>query len=213
MILKTIRVTAFDLFDSCPYCFYLTQCGVRQMPNKNLELGRKVHEAIESYHNGKYQPQDETKGYVGAYGSAYKVDPTIKDPNEKIEFSFTPTLIPGTEILLTGKADRIKDEWIFDHKTSSSRYTQEQADKHQQTTLYSWLYRQTFHKSERGIRFNVLIKNKTPLMQTVDTYRTEDDYKECFRHIYEVLEKIKNNEFDPQPGRFHNFKICPMVNL
>jgi hypothetical protein len=203
MILKTIRVTALDLYTSCPYCFYLAYTGVKQPWNPNMELGGLVHKGIEEYHLfGKTVFDEKIAPFLKAYMQLYEA------PSQAIEHKFSIPLF-DTGIILTGTMDRVNDDWIFEHKTSSANWTQKQADEHKQVTAYSYAYRQVLKKEEGGIRFNILVKNKTPKVQQLDTFRTNEDYKMWKEWVLEIVDNIKNNKFEPSYGRWHNYKICP----
>lgn len=207
MKIKTIRVTSLDLYDSCPYCWYLSANGVRQTTNENMALGTSVHKAIESWHrSGGQEIQLEKRAvpFMEAYVKSNTPDYTAT------EFPFAVPLF-DTGITLTGTIDLIKDDWIFEHKTSSTYYSQKQVDEHHQATAYSWAYGKVTGKEPKGIRFNVLIKNKTPLLQTLDTFRTEEDYGRWENWVRQILSGIEKNEFHAKAGRYHNFKQCPMV--
>lgn len=204
MKLKKIRVTNLDLYDACPYCFFLSQSGVRQQPNENMELGSSVHKAIETWHkkNGEaIELEKRTVPFMEAYTKSNTPDFFAS------EYKFAVPLF-DTGITLTGTIDLIKDDWIFEHKTSSTYYSQEKVDTHHQATAYSWAYRQVFQREEKGIRFNVLIKNKTPLLQTLDTFRTDDDYRFWEDWVRGILKGIDNDQFQPKSGRWHNYKQC-----
>lgn len=201
----TIRVTSLDLYESCPYCFYLSVNGVKQQANKNLLLGTQVHQGIENYHRGKGKGimiVRDAIPFVKEYTKRYNPD------FQEAEYKFALPL-PNSDITLTGTIDLIKDDWIFEHKTSSTYYTQARVDAHHQVTAYSWAYRKLFKKSERGIRFNILIKNKAPLLQILDTFRTDADYIEWLNWVHNVLDNIAANKFSPKAGRFHNYSQCP----
>jgi hypothetical protein len=204
MRIDSIRVTELDSYENCSYCFFLQKIGVRQTPNKNLELGSAVHRAIEEYHTLKkhtFIPAIEpfVLPYISTYDDAYT----------HCEYKFSLPF-PKTTVILTGTIDLIKDFWIFEHKTASSRYTQQQVDIHKQVTAYSYAFKQIFQKDPSGIRFNVIVKNKTPVLQTLDTWRDERDYEIWKDWVREILENIKHDKFEPNYGaRWHNYAICP----
>lgn len=203
MILKNIRVTHFDLYDNCPYCFYLAITGVKQPRNANMELGGLVHKSIEEYHRfGKKVFDQKTVNFMKPYIEIYS--PT----HQKVEYKFAIPLF-NTDITLTGTMDLITNDWIIEHKTSASNWTQQKVDEHKQVTAYSYAYRQIFKKEEKGIRFNILVKNKTPKVQLLDTFRTEDDYAQWKEWVLMLLDCIKQDQFEPSYGRWHIYTICP----
>lgn len=203
MKLKTIRVTALSLYESCPGCFFLSISGVKHPVIEAFQLGKKVHKAIEEYHLFKKNVfSDEIAPFMKPYIDQY-------DPHyQEVEYRFSLPLF-DTGIVLTGTIDLIRDNWIFEHKTSSARYTIQEVDNHKQVTAYAWAYRQIFKKDPTGIRFNVLVKNKVPVLQCMETYRTDADYDNWKEWVVSILDGIKNDKFDPKPSRFHIYSICP----
>jgi hypothetical protein len=209
MQLQRIRTTSLSLYDSCPYCFYLKQSGVKEPEIPAFKFGTLVHSAVEEYAHGRsIQSIVEKYGYdvenyVSLYAEQYAVIPC------ETEVKFALPLF-DTDVILTGHLDQIYGDWLMEHKTSSSKYTQEDVDRQRQVTAYSWAYRQLYGKPEAGIRFNIFIKNKKPILQCLDTYRTEEDYKEWEEWVRDILDNIKNDRFDPKPARFHIYSLCPM---
>lgn len=206
MKIETIRVTSLDQYESCPYCWYLAASGVRQPFNANLSLGSRVHKAIEAYHTR--EPRSFITADALPFIDAYRTENTADF--SFVEYKFVIPLF-DTGIKLTGTMDMIKNEWIFEHKTSSSRYTQKQVDEHKQVTGYAYAYREIFKKEERGIKFNVLVKNKVPKLQQLNTFRTAEDFLIWKEWVYGILQGIEKEKFDPKPSRWHNYKICPMA--
>lgn len=201
MKISTIRVTSLDAYENCAFCWYLQATGVKQTTNENMRLGSTIHKSIELFHRGVMRPSLESAPFIQAYEELYK--PT---KNDLPEYKFS---LPFNGITLTGTIDLIKDQWIFEHKTSSARYTQKQVDEHHQATAYSWAYSQIFHEEPRGIRFNIFVKNIRISLQTLDTFRTQEDYKKWQFWAQNILKSIDENKFDPNPfGRFHNFSLC-----
>ena len=203
MQIKKIRVTALDLYSNCPYCWFLSVSGVKQPSNPILELGSAVHKGIEEYHRfGKRAFSAQTAPFLKAYTEIYRPE------YQKVEEKFIIPLF-DTGIMLTGTMDLVKNNWIFEHKTSATNWTQKRADEHKQVTAYSYAYRQIFKKEEQGIRFNILVKNKTPKVQLLDTFRNELDYMIWKEWVLSILDGIKNNQFEPSFSRWHIYKICP----
>jgi hypothetical protein len=205
MKLTKIRTTALSLYENCPYCFLLATQGVRQPHKEAFEFGTRVHKAIEQYVSApKWRFDSDIRAYVDLFSGMYDREKVIHS-----EWKFELPLF-DTGVTLTGTADMIYDNWLLEHKTSSARYTQEEVDTHRQVTAYSWAFETLSKQKLDGIRFNVFIKNKTPLLQCVDTYRTQEDYDEWKVWVYDILAKIDRNEFDPKPSRWHIYSICPM---
>jgi hypothetical protein len=76
--------------------------------------------------------------------------------------------------------------------------------------MYAYGYRQVFKKPELGIRVNVLVKNKVPILQPLNTFRTDDDLVLVEERVKKILAGIEADKFDPKSGRGHFYSICPM---
>jgi putative RecB family exonuclease len=64
---------------------------------------------------------------------------------------------------------------VIDWKTSATRWAKTKADKSLQATAYSWAYQQK-HGFNPDVRFDVAVKNKTPVFETHRTRRDPDDW-------------------------------------
>jgi Holliday junction resolvase-like predicted endonuclease len=64
---------------------------------------------------------------------------------------------------------------VIDWKTSATRWAKTKADKSLQATAYSWAYQQK-HGVNPDIRFDVAVKNKTPVFESHTTSRDQDSW-------------------------------------
>ena len=76
---------------------------------------------------------------------------------------------------------------IVDWKTSARRWPKDQADKSLQPTVYLYGYRQ-LHAQDVPMRFDVVVKNKTPVVEQHVTRRTEDQ----FHRMVELVKVVEN---------------------
>jgi putative RecB family exonuclease len=65
---------------------------------------------------------------------------------------------------------------VVDWKTSATRWAKQKADKSLQATAYNWAYWQK-HRQQVDVRFDVAVKNKTPVFEQHITTRDEDSWK------------------------------------
>ena len=65
---------------------------------------------------------------------------------------------------------------VIDWKTSATRWAKTKADKSLQATAYSYAYWQK-HSFNPQVRFDVAVKNKTPVFESHCTSRDKDSWK------------------------------------
>lgn len=91
---------------------------------------------------------------------------------------------------------------IVDFKTASRKYTDFQVENSLQLALYA--YAATFNGLTDGddvlLRFDVLIKTKSPQLQRYYLARDGGDHRRAFRALREVLRAIEAGAFFPNPG-------------
>ena len=206
-----IRVTQLEMYERCPYCFYLRRVvGIKQKPSKAMGFGTGVHKMLENYHLGK-------KNDVGWYEQAILDDykkyyPKPKD-FEFVEKKFSvevthPTTNESLGLTMTGHIDLIRHSWIIDHKTSSGKYKQETVDDHFQLIAYSYAYWKLSGKLPAGMRINAIIKNKVPYIQIVDSYVDLADLTSWYNRVKMIYEGIKNKDFEPKRSWWHYYDSC-----
>lgn len=211
--LQHLSYSNINLYNQCPRCWYLKYVLKYEMPGSvAMYLGSDVHKAIENYHRTGKLPEiieyidKETKllvsnGYlvsmVRAYAEVYKAEDF-----DFVEEKFTvPIIHPDDperthELPLMVVIDRIWDGTIRDVKTSACRYKQEQVDNAMQTILYAYAYRKRFNIMEMGVGYDVIVKNKVPKLQPLDTFVTDESITEALRWVWDTWDKILS---DPEP--------------
>jgi len=109
-----------------------------------------------------------------------------------------PTKLAGIFDLIESDADGTMT--IADLKTSSRRYTEHQADNHLQSTLYAYALRRLGYTTDGPnilIRFDVLLKTKTPDMESYYAVKAEEDEIWTLALIRRVLRAIEAGAFYP----------------
>ncbi len=107
------------------------------------------------------------------------------DPDERVievgEVFCVPVVHQGRFLAkpLVGEFDLVVEKdgkpLVIDWKTSATRWAKGKADKSLQATAYSYAYRQK-HGVNPGVRFDVAVKNKTPVFESHRTCRDQDDW-------------------------------------
>jgi putative RecB family exonuclease len=124
-----------------------------------------------------------------------------------IEEPFT-FLIEGLDIPIIGAMDLIEQDEagniiITDFKTSSKLYSNDEAYKNAQLTLYNMAARANgYANREILLKLDCLIKTKTPKIDFVWTTRTEEDFQRARMKILRVADGIKKQVWIPNEGHW-----------
>ena len=114
-----------------------------------------------------------------------------------------PDPLIGELDLLVRRGDGQK--LIVDWKTSGQRWPitkgrkKGKADIEIQPTAMVYAYRQT-HGETPAFRYDIVVKNKTPVLQQVETTRCEDDFHRMVEIIKAIDAAVQAEAFVPQPG-------------
>jgi len=115
-------------------------------------------------------------------------------------FSFT---VEDCPVPIIGAMDLIEEDSsgtiiITDFKTSARAYSNDEVDRNFQLTLYQIAARKMgYADREILLKFDCLIKTKTPKFESYFTTRTEADEKRAIRKIVEVWKGIYKGVFIP----------------
>lgn len=115
-------------------------------------------------------------------------------------FSF---YLPGIEVPFIGGIDLIEEDAagtiiVTDHKTSARAYSADEVDQNQQLTLYQMALKSMgYADREVLLKFDTLIKTKTPKFEQYWTTRSEIDEHRLIRKSVKVWEGIKAGIFIP----------------
>lgn len=98
---------------------------------------------------------------------------------------------------------------IIDNKAYSRKPSQADLDKNIQLTVYALGYRASQQKTEKKLRLDAIIKNKTPKAVQLETTRSNEDCRWLLGLIEKVAESIQTGVFYPNPtGWCCNKKYC-----
>lgn len=96
---------------------------------------------------------------------------------------------------------------VVDWKTSGTRWSAGQADKSLQATVYTYAYHQKF-KVIPEVRFDVTVKNKTPVFEQHSTARTPDAWERMALMVSKAEQIVKHTCFYPSETSFY-CSDCP----
>jgi putative RecB family exonuclease len=98
---------------------------------------------------------------------------------------------------------------IVDWKTSARRWPKDQADKSLQPTVYLYGYRQ-LHGAVAPMRFDVTVKNKTPVVEQHVTTRNQDRFNRMVELVKTVERMVAAEHFLPSEQGFY-CGSCPFA--
>lgn len=125
------------------------------------------------------------------------------DPGEKVvtvNESFALP-VPTSEKPLVGELDLVVEKGgaklVADQKTSARRWPKDQAHKSMQATCYGFAFRRHYPKDVPVVRFDVVVKNKTPVFEQHTTLRGADDEQRLFALIGKADQILAHELFYP----------------
>ena len=127
---------------------------------------------------------------VAAYLQAVDPDEQVISVNEAFAVPMIDAHGRVLEKPLVGELDcRVRKNGatvIVDWKTSARRWPKDQADKSLQPTVYAYAERQ-LHNEDVAVRFDVVVKNKAPVVEQHVTRRRQDQ----FNRMVELVKRIE----------------------
>lgn len=139
--------------------------------------------------------KDEGVGIIRKYHK--EIAPTIQpvQVEEKFEVKFD-----NFPYKFRGIIDLIDDkDLIIDHKTTKRSPTLNQIQKDLQVTAYSLGHRVKYGKVEKGLRFDYIVRNKTPKIVQLSLTKTQEDIERFLKLIGYIVKAIDQKLFYPQP--------------
>jgi len=135
-----------------------------------------------------------TTWYDSRPGELYRLI-AVEEP-----FSFT---VPGVPVPIIGGMDLVEEDpsgtiIITDHKTPAKAMAEKDVHINQQLTIYQMAAKANGYASrEIMLKFDCLIKTKTPKFQQYYTTRSENDEQRMIRKIQSVWEGMAKGVFVP----------------
>jgi len=124
-----------------------------------------------------------------------QISPTItpKYVEKDFELSFS-----NVSYMLKGYIDLVDNKnVIIDHKTAKRSMSEQDASSDLQLTCYALAYRNIFGAEEKELRFDVMVRNKTPKIQQIPTNRSQSDIDRFLRLLGYVSMAIEKGIFYP----------------
>lgn len=107
------------------------------------------------------------------------------------------------DVELVGIIDRVgPNEEPVELKTSARSWNQQQADASLQMTAYAYHLALLTGQEEITGRFEVVVKNKTPKLQILNTKRTPHHFDQLFRIMSTAVRCVQEGIWYPNPGMF-----------
>ncbi|HOP08417.1 MAG TPA: PD-(D/E)XK nuclease family protein [candidate division Zixibacteria bacterium] len=137
-------------------------------------------------------------------GAPLAVEAEIKVPFVNLA---TGEKMPDVELF--GYIDRItRDHEPVELKTSGRSWSTMMADQSLQMTLYAYALALQHEREEVTGQFEVIVKNKTPKFQRLETVRNVRDFDQMYRTVERVLEAVDAGLFFPAKGF-----LCPSCDF
>jgi CRISPR/Cas system-associated exonuclease Cas4 (RecB family) len=115
---------------------------------------------------------------------------------------------------LLGELDLVAEQdgkpLVIDWKTSATRWAKDKADRSLQATAYTMAYDQV-HGVNPEVRFDVAVKNKTPVFEQHNTTRTREDWNLLGALAAKAEAIVKDGLFYPSLDSFA-CKDCPFAD-
>jgi len=91
---------------------------------------------------------------------------------------------------------------IIDRKTTKRSMPEDNVATDLQLTCYSLAYRHALGLKEKALRFDVMVRTKTPKVQQLTTQRTQADLGRFLKILAIVFKAIKTGIFYPNENYF-----------
>ncbi|MEI8351648.1 MAG: PD-(D/E)XK nuclease family protein [bacterium] len=133
-------------------------------------------------------------------------DERVLTVNEAFAVPLVDASGESLEVPLIGEIDTVieKDghKTLVDWKTSGSRWPKQKASMDMQPTAFLYGYQHT-HGEIPSFRFDVIVKNKTPVMEQHLTTRTQDQFNRMVHLVRQVDRMIQAEAWLPSEQSFY----------
>ena len=222
---KHLSVTQIKMFLQCPLKYYFRyKQGLEVRPNSSLTMGRSVHKAIEGFYKEKIKgkkadikelfsffwfedsketdfKKEENPGDLKDEGVrlvekyAEEIAPKVQPKEVEKEFELKFENVPYT---LKGIIDLIEEDGtIVDHKCSKRSPNQADIDRDIQLSAYQIGYKSLYGKDPNGLRYDYVVRNKTPKTVQCETERSQRDLDRFLKLLGHVSKAIDQDIYFP----------------
>ena len=112
------------------------------------------------------------------------------------------------EQTIQGRIDLVTDSTIYEFKTSSKSYYQNQADESLQLTFYAWAYQYLYSKPAKELKLVALVKTQAPKIQVLETKRKMSDFTRLYNVMNSVIQAIDKGIFYQNPLATYGCHNC-----
>jgi hypothetical protein len=112
------------------------------------------------------------------------------------------------EQVIQGKIDLVSEETVYDFKTSSKSYYQDQVDESLQLTFYAWAHQYLYSKPAKNLKLVALVKTQAPKVQVLETKREMADFTRLYNVMTNVIEAIDKGIFYKNPMSLYGCHNC-----
>ncbi|MCD6219808.1 PD-(D/E)XK nuclease family protein [Candidatus Calescamantes bacterium] len=146
--------------------------------------------------------KDEGINLVSVYHKTHspKILPISVEEEFELEFENSPLKLKGYIDLID------KNKIIIDHKIKSRSMTQQDAEQDLQLTAYYLAYKVKKQKPPKGLRFDVIVRTKTPKIQQISISKTDEDTTRFLKILTQVTRAIHAGIFYPNESFYCN--VC-----
>ena len=211
---SNLSATSYNVYEICPMQWYYNyELLLLKKDSKALLIGSFFHELLEChYDSNKQLLEDSKKNYLTklseddynlalAMYDKYKENPLDGKIIER-EYKFNLD-IPGVNMPIKGKIDRIDDDKAVEYKTTSKDYKDEDVDTIQ-FTLYSYA---VWKKTGKILPIYCYVMNKKKCKsknykpKIIKIQKTKEDFDIMESLLREFYKNITNENYYPKPGQ------------
>lgn len=225
---KHLSVTQVKMFLQCPLKYYFRyKEGIKVKPNSSLTMGRCFHRAVEEFYRGKMKGEviDIKEAFSSVWAAEsketeFKIDEVpgeLKDEGIRLIEKYTEEVAPNIRpkeiekefelvfenvaYTLKGIIDLIEEDGtIVDHKCSKRSPNQSDIDRDIQLSAYQLAYRSLYGRDPKGLRYDYVVRNKTPKTLQVPTERSEKALQRFLKLLGYVSKAIEQDIYYPNEG-------------
>ena len=196
-------------------------------PNSSMTMGRCVHQTIEDLYKKKIEKVEMTEEEVKERFSFHWAEESketefkrdeaseeLKDEGIKLIGKYVEDIVPtvnpkelekrfelefeNVPYTLVGIIDLIEEDGtIVDHKCSKRSPNQGEIDRDIQLSAYQIAYRSLYGKDPKGLRYDYVVRNKTPKTVQCQTMRSQGALNRFLKLVGHVSKAIEQDIYYP----------------
>ena len=146
--------------------------------------------------------KDEGINLISVYHKTHspQIIPISVEEEFELEFENSPLKLKGYIDLID------KNHTIIDHKIKTRSMNKQDAEQDLQLTAYYLAYKIKKQKPPKGLRFDVIVRTKTPKIQQITLNKTDEDTTRFLKVLTQVTKAINSGIFYPHESFYCN--VC-----